>query len=193
MTTALLDVLETPCCRDFATAWMRWRGDEMVPRRRDIELSEIAQYLGWLSVLEVQSADEMVFRLVGTAINETRGQELTGRTLRSLSHAEDWPARSRSNMEIVGHPCGLYFRVLFDYTIGSSAYTEYLCLPVFADADGASGQVFSIRQPVEDVSLRLPQVQQDYNEFGEDNCFVDLGNGTPDSKLLGQNNPPLKL
>ena len=89
----LRDRLVTPACRDFVQAWVRCRGDAVAPRRGDIELGEIARHLHWLSVLEVRSADEMVFRLVGTAINNTRGRELTGTNLRDLSRPQDWPRR----------------------------------------------------------------------------------------------------
>ncbi len=187
------DLLVTPACRDFRAAWMRWRGDALTPRRGQIALDDVARHLRWLSVLEVRSAEAMIFRLVGTAINETRGRELTGTSLKDLSRPQDWPRRSRINVALADRPCGLYFRVLFDYSLGPPVYTEYLCLPVLADNDEAPRQLFTIRQPVTDVTLKLPQLEAVYNQVGDDNRFVDLGAGVPDLSMLPVPLPPLAL
>ncbi len=189
----LLDLLVTSACRDFVLAWARWRGRALAPRRGRVELSDIARHLHLLSVLEVRSAEEMVFRLVGTAINASRGRELTGTSLKDLSRPQDWPRRSRINVELATVPCGLYFRVLFEYSIGGPVHSEYVCLPVFADGDGAPPQLFTMRQPVENVALKLPQRDPAYNQAGEDNRFVDLGAGVPDIGLLPVPLPPLSL
>ncbi|MEQ8816441.1 MAG: PAS domain-containing protein [Thalassobaculum sp.] len=189
----LSDLLVTPTCRDFVQAWLRWRGDATVPRRGQIALSDIARHLHWLSVLEVRSAEEMIFRLVGTAINASRGRELTGTSLKDLSRPEDWPRRSLINLALAGRPCGLYFRVLFEYSVGGPVFSEYVCLPVFADEEGAPPQLFTIRQPVENVALKLPQLDPAYNRVGDDNRFVDLGAGVPDSDMLPVPLPPLVL
>lgn len=165
----------------------------MAPRRGDIELSDIARHLHWLSVLEIRSPDEMIFRLVGSAINATRGRELTGTSLRDLSRDEDWPRRSAINVALAAYPCGLSFRVLFGYSIGPPVYSEYVCLPVLADRDDAPRQLFTIRQPVENVTLRLPQLDPVYNQVGDENRFVDLGAGVPDEAELPMQAPSLDL
>ncbi|MCR9257776.1 MAG: PAS domain-containing protein [Alphaproteobacteria bacterium] len=193
MTDALTDLLETDVCRDFVTAYRAARRDKVMPNRDDFDIAAIARHLKWLSVLKVVHADEMTFRLVGTAVNQTRGRELTGTSLKDLSRPDDWPGRSRINMALVGHPCGLYFRVLFDYSIGPPVYTEYVCLPFAIDDDCCAGQLFTIREPLEDVTLKLPQSQAVYNEVGEDNRFIDLGAGVPDPSLLPVPLPPLSL
>lgn len=189
----LRDLVKTRACRDFVEAWLRWRGEALAPRRGRIELAEIARHLRWLSVLDIHSAEEQVFRLVGTAINATRGRELTGTNLKDLSRADDWPRRSAINLALAGQPCGLYFKVLFDYSVGPSTFSEYVCLPVFPDRAGAPVQLFTIREPMEDVSLRLPQLMAKYNHVGEDNRFVDLGAGVPDASLLPEPLPSLIL
>lgn len=189
----LLDLLVTPACRDFVHAWLSWRGDAVAPRRGQLALDEIARHLRWLSVLEIRSADEQMFRLVGTAVNATRGRELTGTNLKDLSRPEDWPRRSGINVAMAGQPCGLYFRVLFGYSLGPPVPSEYVCLPVFADDDAAPRQLFTIREPLMDVTLRLPQLDPVYNQVGDDNRFVDLGAGVPASALLPVPLPPLAL
>ena len=189
----LLDLLVTPACRDFVDAWLRWRGDAVAPRRQEIALADIAGHLRWLSVLEIRSAEEQMFRLVGTAINEPRGRELTGTNPKDLSRPQDWPRRSAINVAMAGQPCGLYFRVLFAYSLGPPVASEYVCLPVFADDDAAPRQLFTIRQPLESVTFKLPQLDPVYNRVGDDNRFVDIGAGVPDSALLPVPLPPLAL
>jgi len=180
----LLDALTTPACLAFTEAWLEWRGDAVAPHRGQLDLDRIARHLRWLSVLEVRSPEEMIFRLVGTAINDTRGRELTGANLKDLSRAEDWPRRSAINWDLATRPAGITFRVLFEYSLGPPVHSEYVCLPVFAEEPGAPTQLFTIREPVVDVSLNLPQRETAYNHVGEGNRFVDLGNGTPPLDLL---------
>lgn len=180
----LLDTLTTAACIDFTRAWLEWRGDALLPHRGQVQLEQIARHLRWLSVMEIRSTEEMIFRVVGTAINDTRGRELTGTNLKDLSRAEDWPKRSAINWELAHRPAGLTFRILFEYTIGPPVHSEYVCLPVLADTPDAPTQLFTIREPVEDVSLCLPQLDARYNHVGDGNRFVDLGNGTPDLALL---------
>lgn len=193
MAASLMGLLETPCCRDFAAAWNRWRGTAVAPRRADVRLEEIARWLPLLSVLEIRSREEQVFRLVGTQINEARGRELTGTTLKELSRPEDWPARSLVNAEMAAKPCGITFRALFRYSVGADAESEYLCLPVFANDPAAPVQLFTIRQPLRDVTLQLPQLDAETNPVGDGNRFVDLGAGVPDSALLPEPIPPVSL
>ncbi|MBO6560792.1 MAG: PAS domain-containing protein [Nisaea sp.] len=193
MSEPLLSILETPCCRDFAEAWNRWRGSAVAPKRADIRLEEIACWLSLLSVLEIRSREEQVFRLVGTQINEARGRELTGTTLKELSRPEDWPARSRVNEAMAVQPCGITFRANFRYSVGEDAVSEYLCLPVFANAPGAPVQLFTIRQPMRNVSMQFPQLDPEKNPVGDDNRFVDIGAGVPDLALLPEPIPPVSL
>lgn len=164
-----------------------------MPNRADVRLEEIVRWLPWLSVLEVRSREEQVFRLVGTAVNESRGRELTGVTLRELSRPEDWPARSLVNAEMVVRPCGITFRALFRYTFGRDAISEYLCLPVAADDPSAPVQLFTIRQPLRTVTLQFPQLDPETNPVGDDNRFVDIGAGVPDLALLPTPLEPVHL
>lgn len=180
----LLGLLSTPACIDFTQAWLSWRGDALAPHRGQLRLEQIAQHLRWLSVMEIRSPEDMVFRLVGTAINDTRGRELTGTTLKDLSAAEDWPRRSAITWALASQPAGLTYRVLFDYTLGPPVYSEYVCLPVFSETPGAPTQLFTIREPVEDVSLALPQLKTKFNHVGEGNRFIDIGAGSPAIDLL---------
>ncbi|MDF1791119.1 MAG: PAS domain-containing protein [Thalassobaculaceae bacterium] len=180
----LLDQLSTPACIGFTQAWLEWRGEAVAPHRGQLRLEQIAQHLRWLSVMEVRSPEDMVFRLVGTAINDTRGRELTGTTLKDLSLAKDWPRRAAITWAVASHPAGLTHRVLFEYTLGPPVYSEYVCLPVFSETPGTPVQVFTIREPVEDVSLTLPQLKTAYNHVGEGNRFIDIGAGVPSADLL---------
>lgn len=182
----LRDLLSTKACIDFVNAWLEWRGDAVVPHRGQIRLEQIARHLKWLSVLEVRSPEDMVFRLVGTAINDTRGRELTGASLKDLSLPEDWPRRSAITWACASHPAGLTYRVLFEYSLGPPVFSEYVVLPVFPETPGAPIQVFTIREPLKDVSLALPQLKTRYNHAGEGNRFVDLGAGTPSTSLLSE-------
>lgn len=193
MTEPLSGVLETRCCRAYAEAWNRWRGDAIAPKRSDVRLEDIKRWLPLISVLEIRSEQEQVFRLVGTKINEARGRELTGTSLKDLSRPEDWPARARVNAAMAAQPCGVTFRVVFRYSFGNDTVSEYLCLPVYPDDPMAPTQLFTIREPLRDVTIQFPQLDPETNPVGDDNRFVDIGAGVPDLSLLPHPLQPVML
>lgn len=64
---------------------------------------------------------------------------------------------------------------------------------MFADEDGSPAQLFTIRQPVENVAQKLPQLDPAYTQVSDDNRFVELGAGVPDSDMLPVPLPPLMV
>jgi hypothetical protein len=58
--------------------WARKRGSRSMPRRRDIDPTEIAALLPNLQLIDVQG-DRFRYRLVGTALVEAFGRDYTGK------------------------------------------------------------------------------------------------------------------
>ncbi|MDP7547703.1 MAG: PAS domain-containing protein, partial [Alphaproteobacteria bacterium] len=75
----------TKNCHILATAWCGWRGDKMLPFRSDVRLEDIKEILPWITLIEVFSESEIIFRLAGTMVREIMGVELTGRDLLELT------------------------------------------------------------------------------------------------------------
>ncbi|MEI9987514.1 MAG: PAS domain-containing protein [Aliidongia sp.] len=103
---AWLQRLETQSAREFAAYWLSRRGGLFMPRRRDIDPSEIRNLLPSICVIEVVSPEAAVFRLAGTAHRETMGFEPTGRNIVDLVETEHRPIRAWRFWQSATQPCG---------------------------------------------------------------------------------------
>jgi hypothetical protein len=78
--------------RDLAALWVYWqakRGARAMPRRRDIDPTEIPRLLPHLQIVEViGEAQRFRYRLAGTAICEAFGRDPTGRFVDEIIPAE---------------------------------------------------------------------------------------------------------
>jgi hypothetical protein len=98
--------LNNPACQPFVDAWLRWRGDALVPSRSQLDLAEIKRELAMVSLLEVRSPDDVRVRVAGSGLSPFKGFDLTGMNLADLTPKADWPVRRYRLQCIVGHPCG---------------------------------------------------------------------------------------
>ena len=73
MDVVVPDYVMTQPCRDFYVAWSSWRGDALMPHRRDVRLEEIKPLLPSIMVLDALSGSDVSFRLVGTKVVDRLG------------------------------------------------------------------------------------------------------------------------
>lgn len=128
-----LDRLETPAARDFAAYWLSRRGGLFMPRRRDIDPSEIRNLLPSICVLDVISPEAAVFRLAGTAHRETMGFEPTGRNIVDLVETDHRPVRAWRFWMSATQPCGQSVTLKTKFSSGGEDEVEFLLLPVRVD------------------------------------------------------------
>lgn len=102
----LLSTLNNSDCRPLVAAWLRWRGDALVPCRDQLDLAQIKRELAMVSMLELKSPDEVLVRVSGSGITPFKGVDLTGTNLRDLTPKAAWPVRSYRLLSVVRHPCG---------------------------------------------------------------------------------------
>lgn len=80
--------IEEQPLREFYDYWSQCRNNRAIPRRKDIDPVDIPQLLPSLMLLEVHPAPHgdyhFWFRLVGTAICDIAGTDLTGRWLHEM-------------------------------------------------------------------------------------------------------------
>jgi hypothetical protein len=78
MSGSLLDNLDDPMLRDLYDYWSLKRAGRSMPRRADIDPSEIPQLLPNMMITEVvESGARFRYRLSGTAVTEAFGRSLT--------------------------------------------------------------------------------------------------------------------
>lgn len=114
-TTPLIDQLDQKLLaaaqeegnRQFIAAWQGWRGAGLlVPKRSAVELGDIKQLLGRVILFELVSDDEIRIRVAGSQLREHHNVEATGKNLRDLTPAEQWPLRRWRTRAAAMRPCG---------------------------------------------------------------------------------------
>lgn len=181
MSALQLASLNNPSCSPFVEAWLRWRGDALVPSRAQLDLNEIKRELAMVSMVEVRSPDEMVIRVAGSGITPFKGFDLTGMNLKDLTPAKDWPIRRHRIMSVVRHPCGgalLHEGRMGDELIHTVAMVVLPLRPASPDGNPlVLMQLIRTDQPgvspAEPISQHLP--------IPDEFSFIDIGAGTPAS------------
>jgi hypothetical protein len=115
----------------LAALWAEKRGENRLPRRADLPVSELKPWLGSLALFEFRPEAGLVFRLCGTGLLPRFGGEMTGKPLESL--APEMAAALRREVEAAireGRP--RHVRAM----VGSQVFHE-LYLPL----DGEDGEL----------------------------------------------------
>lgn len=173
------EVLLSDDSRQLLTAWNAWRGDRLLPYRRDMDLVSIARLMPKLVLLEAFSPQRMVFRLAGTEIETITGLRLMGRDLIALAAPEDRALRSRLLWGAATQPCGaLAFHSFPHPDSGRQHQIESFVLPILPDDSAAPIQLIGVasRLPVLEFGshLTLP-----LERAGSTQHFIDIGAGIP--------------
>jgi hypothetical protein len=106
MESLQLASLKNAECRPFVDAWLRWRGDALVPSRAQLDLNQIKRELAMVSLIEIKSPDEVRIRVAGSGLTPFQGFDPTGLNLADLTPKPDWPLRRYRLQSLVNHPCG---------------------------------------------------------------------------------------
>jgi hypothetical protein len=171
--------LETRAARDFAAYWLSRRGGRFMPRRRDIDPSEIRGLLPSVCLIEVVSPEAAVFRLAGTAHRETMGFEPTGRNFVDLVEPAHRPIRAWRLWMSATQPCGQAAVIKTRFGSGVEDEVEFLLLPVHVDAPRQRPLLFGVMSSIGG--------RQWLNSSGAEEIarplrfsFLEIGAGIPD-------------
>jgi hypothetical protein len=165
--------------RELFAWWMEIRKDRIMPGPEDIDPKALVELLPYFRMLRWESEDALVFRIYGSALAEVVGFDLTGMN----SFAEGDYAGKREDIARLklmhAQPCGLLLWRDIPRADGSFCTSEFINLPVSADADGCNRIVGTI-VPCKEVaetdlhfSLTRPLTVRRA-------VFIDIGAGVPD-------------
>jgi len=165
--------------RQFLAAWKTWRGDRLLPQRRDMDLVSIARLMPKLALLEAFGPQRMVFRLAGSDIETLVGMRLMGRDHIALAAPDQRAQRSRFLWAAATQPCAaVSFHQYPQLAEGRGHQSEILTLPILPDEAGAPIQLLSLAShlPVLEngTTTRLP-----LERIGATQLFIDIGAGIP--------------
>ena len=166
----------------FIHAWNRWRGDRMLPSRRDFDLGSIKRLLPRVILLEIRSPTEVAFRLAGTWITRVLGVELTGRNYLDVGNPADRQERADLLFAEVAQPCGAVMIYPMHYASGRAAPVEVISAPVLGDQPTDPPMVFALLTELAASGYAEPLAAEVARQLptGRQLRFFDIGAGTPD-------------
>lgn len=159
-------------------AWKSWRGERLLPRRRDMNLVSIARLMPALSLLEVSGPQRAVFRLAGSDIERLVGQRLTGRNFVTLAEPGLQAARGAMLWAAATQPCGIAGLQAISQSDGSLHRIQQFALPILPDLDGAPVQLLVVTSRLPDLSRGVTSTDP-LHLRGEFRQFIELGGGLP--------------
>jgi hypothetical protein len=172
--------VQEPESRRFIDAWLGWRGSDLIPGRRALELADIKSMLKLVLLFELRSAAQVYIRVAGTGMRDYLGFELTGSNYMALTPFVDRPVRYFRFRQIADRPCGGV--MLYNQRLGSGEVvpSEVVSLPIAPDDPQAPKLVISHATPLgpQPPSPSVPHMLQLH--LAEEFRFLDIGAGVPD-------------
>lgn len=170
----------TPETLTFVEAWVGWRGSRMVPRRSDMQLADIKRLLPMVSLLEVRSPTEVVFRVAGSRMRDYLGFDVTGYNYitfasESFRHIRIW----RLQQEVT-RPCGALFIYPHRFPSGYVSPAETISLPIVDGRPGKPPMMLTVVTPLSTRMEDPPENGQREMFYATEFAFVDIGAGVPD-------------
>ncbi|HEV2673601.1 MAG TPA: PAS domain-containing protein [Aliidongia sp.] len=131
----LAESIKNPRLRRLLDDWLRWRGERLMPSRRDFLPEEIRYLLGNVILHEVASRDPLRFRyrLIGSLIVARRGFDFTGRYLDELPSTDVRDVVMAINERVTRERRPLLWRFEMNDLDHRMRHCEVLSLPLSAD------------------------------------------------------------
>ena len=152
----------SPLHQELYDYWMAKRGERELPARVDIEPSEIKKLLPHLLLTDVlEGGTRFRYRLVGTAVAETFGGNISGHFIDEVMTGKYLEFIDGIYRDIVRHRKPIYSESSYHTgpTVGMTA--QRLMLPLSADGMAVdmviSLQTMSFASPVPATTIRLAQ------------------------------------
>lgn len=112
--------------------WRARRTGGRLPARRDFDVLEMRDYLGWLSIAEVvEGGEDLVYRLVGTGVVDRMGRDITGRLASEILP----PTALRIFRHLIRHPAPLRGHGAAGWRDRDFLHHEMLLLPLADDGE----------------------------------------------------------
>jgi hypothetical protein len=173
--------LATDHGRRLLGAWDRWRGDDLLPQRRQVVLDDIKDLLALTMLLEVESDDQIIFRLAGSMVDAFLGTSVTGQNFLDYAPDSHRGIRAERMLRQVAHPCGARSVLNVDLAGGYQICLELVALPVRPDNPNQPMQLISVGAAIADrVTVNDPTMAPLRGGAAVYQYF-DIGAGVPDA------------
>jgi hypothetical protein len=173
--------LETNACGTLLGIWAAARGDNILPRRADIDPGAFKAIMPQVAIVAVPAPGINEIRLAGTAYRDIFGFETTSQNLIDISVPEVRRVRAYRFWTGVTHPCAGWAVLSFPYAQGTSDRFEFLALPLEANAADQPRMMLCAIGSILGRQWKNERPAQAIAGPAETFSFVDIGAGVPPS------------
>jgi len=181
MGKTFLDNLPAPLTarsRRFFGTWDDWRGNRLLPERRDIDHDQLGELSASCLLLNVRGHDDILVEWVGQGITEQIGVNLTGCNYLDLTSKANRAWRAHLTMAQMAQPCSVAIYYFLRLGSGGVLPVEFVTGPLRENGASAATLILCCASPLTPAD-QAPAVDPDSYEEGEGMVFIDIGAGTP--------------
>lgn len=162
----------------FARHWLSLPAHDLIPWRRDFLPESIPGLLPNLVIHELISPEHIRLRLVGTAVVDDYGQEITDRNYLDFVEEARRPKASRAIFLVCEHPTGMLVHLNSTSASGQTLTRESIAFPM-RDDDGRARFVYFCSNPARERTTYFDEPDALKVMTVLDRRFLDIGAGVP--------------
>ena len=167
-----------PHGRKFIDAWRQWRGGKVLPSRSEADPALLRVTMAAVTILQVNSPDEIVYRMTGSEMDRFTGRRRAGQNIVDLAPPQQRDERILRHQNIVCVPCGAWLLRRSVNENGLVGELESVLLPVANDKDSERPFIYfscDVRRP-KNIEFSNPPAGL---ELARDFEYIDIGAGVP--------------
>ncbi|MBT3535208.1 MAG: PAS domain-containing protein [Rhodospirillaceae bacterium] len=170
---------DAPNCQAFIAAWQMWRGTHMVPNLDDVRPEILGNAINGVSVVELLSPNDAVYRLVGNLHTEVMGREMAGTYLSEVTRPEEQKARMTRLWKIANTPCGVFVQLTVVRQSGVSDPVCRVILPVRPSEPTEPMRLYGAMDRHGEAKT-IDNVPADLISLAQNVDYIDISHGVPE-------------
>ncbi|MDE0941227.1 MAG: PAS domain-containing protein [Alphaproteobacteria bacterium] len=170
---------DTPDLRQFLDIWLDWRGEKLLPLRRDVRPEALGSTMGSMAILEIEAEDRILFRLHATNITNLTGFEPKEVNIIDMLDPVERQARITRYRNLRQIPCGMFTKQELVLADSRTFDIAILFLPVTQSADELPAFAYASHAILTAVSWDHNPAKPHF-PLAKEFAYVDIGNGAPD-------------
>ncbi|NQW08310.1 MAG: PAS domain-containing protein [Alphaproteobacteria bacterium] len=163
----------------FARYWLSLDPIDLIPSRAHFLPESIPRLLANLGIHELISPEFIKLRLVGTAVVDDYGQEITWRNYLDFVEEERRPKASRALHLVCEQPCGMIAQLRSTTVRGGTLTRESIAFPM-RNEEGIANLVYFCSTPAQERETFIDERTELRVANVLDRYFIDIGAGVPD-------------
>ncbi|WPZ36893.1 PAS domain-containing protein [Thalassobaculum sp. OXR-137] len=163
----------------FARHWLSLPTVDLIPSRRDFEPERIPGLLANLVIHELISPEHLKLRLVGTAVVDDYGREITGQNYLDFVEPARRQKASRAIFLICEQPAGMLVHLRSVAENGTVLTRESVAFPM-RDDNGVARLVYYCSNPATERKTFFDDRHELRVMNVLDRRYIDIGAGLPD-------------